>query len=378
MNSSSTIQAVDLFCGAGGLTRGLLDAGISVVAGIDFNDDCRYAYSHNNEGAIFIHKSVADITHEELKTLFKSREVRLLCGCAPCQTFSTMNQRDEGRRRRDGRWTLLLEFGRLVSEVKPELITMENVPGLRGKDVFEKFVSTLEDNRYHIDCRIVDCSEYGMPQRRQRLVLLASLLGEIRIPTPEEWDASPKTVEDTIKHLPKIAAGEICKTDSLHSSSKLSKMNLKRIRASVPGGTWRDWDEGLVLPCHERKEGDGYGAVYGRMKWDGPSPTITTQFYNYGSGRFGHPSQDRAISLREGALLQGFPADYQFEDPKHHLGRRAVGLLIGNAVPVGLGAMVGKVLSAHVEKFKDEGVQAKLGPQRFGKVRADKINRTSS
>lgn len=353
LDSNSIIQAVDLFCGAGGLTRGLLDVGINVVAGIDFNNDCRYAYSHNNRGVTFIHKSVADITSEELSGLFKNAGTRLLCGCAPCQTFSTMNQRDEDGRRKDKRWNLLLEFGRLIREVKPDLVTMENVPGLKGKDVFEKFTSTLEEVGYRTDYCIVNCSEYGMPQRRQRLVLLASLLGEIRVPTPEEWDASAKTVRDVIGDLPKIAAGEICETDPLHSSSKLSEMNLKRIQASTPGGTWRDWRDGLVLPCHGRKGGGGYGAVYGRMKWDAPSPTITTQFYNYGSGRFGHPSQDRAISLREGALLQGFPRDYQFEDPENHLGRRTVGMLIGNAVPVGLGAMVGKTLLAHVEVHKN-------------------------
>lgn len=347
LDSSIKIQAIDLFCGAGGLTRGLIDSGVDVIAGIDSNEDCRYAYSHNNDVA-FINKSVADVGTNELNNLYKGDGVRLLCGCAPCQTFSTMNQRDEVSRRKDDRWTLLLEFGRLVKGVKPELVTMENVPGLLGKDVFEKFISTLRSCGYHLDYLVVDCSKYGMPQRRQRLVLLASLLGEINIPAPEEWAAHPTTVKDAIGDLPRLAAGQICPTDSLHASSRLSELNMKRIKASIPGGTWRDWNQDLRLSCHEKRGGKGYGAVYGRMKWDDPSPTITTQFYNYGSGRFGHPCQNRALSLREGALLQGFPRDYEFESPEQHLGKRVIGTLIGNAVPVGLGYLVGKTLIKHI------------------------------
>lgn len=346
----SKIQAVDLFCGAGGLTRGLLDAGIDVRAGVDSNGDCKYAYSHNNEGVTFINKSVTELTANEVSRLFEPLHTRLLCGCAPCQTFSSMNQKDEDGRRKDGRWTLLLEFGRLVREVRPELVTMENVPGIERTDVFESFLAILEDEGYHVDHKVIDCSLYGMPQRRHRLVLLGSLLGEIRVPTPEEWGARPTTVREAIGELPTISAGQTDPEDMLHSSSSLSDLNLRRIRASVPGGTWRQWDEALVLPCHGKKEGDGYGAVYGRMEWDKPAPTITTQFYNYGSGRFGHPEQDRAISLREGAILQGFPRGYQFEDPHKRLGRRALGMMIGNAVPVGLAKLIGTTLRRHVDE----------------------------
>lgn len=198
----SKIQAVDLFCGAGGLTRGLLNAGIDVRAGVDFNGDCEYAYSHNNEGATFINKSVTELTADEVSRLFEPLHTRLLCGCAPCQTFSSMNQKDEDGRRKDGRWTLLLEFGRLVREVRPELVTMENVPGIERTDVFESFLAILEDEGYHVDYKVVDCSLYGMPQRRHRLVLLGSLLGEIRVPTPEEWGARPTTVREAIGSSP--------------------------------------------------------------------------------------------------------------------------------------------------------------------------------
>lgn len=275
--------------------------------------------------------------------------MRLLCGCAPCQTFSTMNQKDREKRQRDHRWGLLLQFGRLVGEVKPEFVTMENVPGLMKEDVFGEFLNTLADNGYSVSYEVVNCADYGMPQSRHRLVLVGSRLGEIKLLTPEEVGASPTTVREAIGSLNRLKHGATDPLDGLHTASALSEKNTMRIQASKPGGTWRDWDESLALPCHQKSTGDGYGAVYGRMEWDKPSPTITTQFYNYGSGRFGHPEQDRALSLREGAILQGFPTDYEFEDPCEPLGKRALGRLIGNAVPVGLGELVGKTFAKHME-----------------------------
>lgn len=341
-----SIQAVDLFCGAGGLTRGLLDAGVDVRAGVDLEEDCRYPYEHNN-GSKFLCRSVSDVRGEDLLPLYANGGVRLLCGCAPCQTFSTMNQRDEAARRDSERWTLLDQFGRLVKEMRPGLVSMENVPGLARQDVFARFTDLLDELGYHVSWQVVDCADYGMPQKRQRLVLLASRLGPISLPGPDDA-RDGLTVRDAIGSLPPLEAGETDGGDALHSASRLSPTNARRIRASRPGGTWREWDEALKLKCHEASSGDGYGAVYGRMEWDAPAPTITTQFYNYGSGRFGHPDQDRAVSLREGALLQGFPADYEFFDPAAPVSRRRLGAMIGNAVPVGLGELVGRALMEHV------------------------------
>lgn len=347
-----SINAVDLFCGAGGLTRGLLDAGISVKAGVDFNSKCQFAYTFNNSQVKFIHESVSNLTGCKLNELFGDNGVKLLCGCAPCQTFSSMNQRDEERRRKDSRWTLLLEFRRLVLACVPELVTMENVPGLLDTDVFEQFIEALTTLDYSVDYKIVDCSEYGMPQRRHRLVLVASRLGDISIPNPEELNLQKATVRDAIGDLPKISAGETDSDDPLHCASRLSEINLRRISSSVPGGTWNDWKDELRLSCHKKKEGRGYDAVYGRMEWDKPSPTITTQFYNYGSGRFGHPEQDRALSLREGAILQGFAKDYTFFDSDHPVNRRELGVMIGNAVPVGLARIIGETFINHIERVK--------------------------
>lgn len=355
--SSFAISAIDFFCGAGGLTRGLLDSGINVIAGIDLNESCRYAYCHNNK-VKFIGKSIENVSGSEIANLLggdnhaaENRNFSLLCGCAPCQTFSTMNQKDEQKRMRDKRWGLLNEFSRLINSVLPDFVTMENVPGISKTDVFREFIKTLENNGYHFDYRIVDCSEYGMPQKRTRLVLIASRLGKITIPDPSDLNLPQSTVRSAIGSLPPINAGETCASDPLHVSSSLSETNLKRMRGSIPGGTWRDWNDDLVLKCHTKTEGDGYTAVYGRMEWDDPSPTITTQFYNYGSGRFGHPEQDRALSLREGAILQGFPKDYVFCDPQNPIGKRKIGMMIGNAVPVGLAKIIGQCFVSHAETF---------------------------
>jgi DNA (cytosine-5)-methyltransferase 1 len=143
-------------------------------------------------------------------------------------------------------------------------------------------------------------------------------------------------VRKTIAYLEPLAAGEKSKTDKLHLCSKLSNLNLKRIRAAKPGGTWRDWPPELIAKCHTKKTGKSYPSVYGRMEWDKPSPTITTQCFGFGNGRFRHPEQDRAITLREAALLQTFPANYQFIDPNENLVAIPIGRLIGNAVPINL------------------------------------------
>jgi len=343
--ASRQVVAVDLFCGAGGLTYGLENAGIDVRLGIDVDPHCRFPYTANNR-ARFLLKSIEDIETQEVAVLFPKDSLRLLAGCAPCQTFSTYNRRATPT---DTRWWLLRQFLRLVQSVLPELLTMENVPRLENQEVFAEFVETLEASQYRVWCRVVDCEEYGVPQRRRRLVLLASRLGPIRLLTPSELGVIRATVFERIADLPPLEAGGVDESDPLHQAAALSATNLRRIKASRPGGTWRDWPESLVADCHKRNTGRTYPSVYGRMSWHEPAPTITTQFYGFGSGRFGHPEQDRAISLREGALLQGFPLDYQFAPPARPIFRKAVGRLIGNAVPVELAEAIGKSIVAHVD-----------------------------
>lgn len=342
------IYAVDLFCGAGGLTHGLMDAGIKVRAGVDLDPICKYPYEHNNEGAKFLKKSVTDLEPEEIYSFYRKRSVSLLAGCAPCQTFSTYNLKERSKKEKDKKWFLLLEFARLVGEIQPDLVTMENVPGLEEQDVFQEFLDTLESNGYSVSYKVVACEEYGIPQHRRRLVLLGSKHGEIRLLTPEEVDAKPMTVRQAFEGLPPLHDGEQSPTDSLHQCSKLSAINLKRIRASKPGGSWRDWPKELIADCHKKDTGKSYGSVYGRMEWDQPAPTMTTQFFGFGNGRFGHPEQHRAISLREGAIIQSFPRDYEFVEPGTPVCQKNIGRLIGNAVPVKLGEVIGKSLVVHV------------------------------
>lgn len=335
-----SIKAVDLFCGAGGLTHGLLNAGIEVVAGYDIAESCRFAYEHNNN-AKFINQSVTELTADEIAKHFEGAEYRLLAGCAPCQPFSTYS-RTTARTEKDERWDLLSSFGRLVKEVLPEFVTMENVPGLLDQQVFKDFVSLLALHGYHTDYRVVYCPDYGMAQTRKRLVLVASRLGQMSLIDPTHKPDSYLTVADVIAHLPPIAAGESHPQDPLHRASILSPINLERIRASTPGGSWLDWPQELRATCHTKESGKTFPSVYGRMRWDEPSPTITTQCNGFGNGRFGHPTQDRAISLREAAVLQSFPLHYQFVPQGEKFTISALAKMIGNAVPVKLGEIVGR------------------------------------
>lgn len=347
-DAASLISTVDLFCGVGGLTNGLAAAGIPVMLGVDIDPACNYPYSTNND-AEFLLKSVDDLTVEDFPKSFFDSRVKLLAGCAPCQPFSTYSRARSTTK--PSRWTLLEHYSRLVKESRPHLVTMENVPPLRHEEVFADFVSVLESEGFRIQYSVVNCANYGVPQRRQRLVLLASRLGPIKLILPTIQEGSYKTVRDAIAHMPPLRAGEICQTDPLHQAAPLSPLNLKRIRASKPGGTWRDWEVSLRTACHLRKTGASYPSVYGRMTWDDPAPTVTTQYFGFGNGRFGHPDQDRAISLREGALLQSFPKTYAFVPAGEPVRRKHVGRLIGNAVPVNLGVAIGKSIARHVENW---------------------------
>lgn len=328
------IEAVDLFCGVGGLTAGLIKSGITVKAGYDIDPSCRFGYEYNNK-ANFVLKDVAAVTADEIKAWYSEGAVRLLAGCAPCQPFSTYSQARDATL--DKKYPLLYHFARLIEEVLPELVTMENVPDVAKHQVYHDFVAKLESLGYTISANKVDCVQYGIPQTRKRHVLLASRIGKVSlIPTTHD---KPVTVRDVINDLPELCAGQRSNDDPLHVSAELSELNMKRIKASKPGGTWRDWTPDLIAECHKKGTGRGYVSVYGRMEWDKPAPTMTTQCYGFGNGRFGHPTQHRAISMREAALLQTFPRDYQFFEKETHI--KHAGRMIGNAVPVRLGEVVG-------------------------------------
>ncbi len=341
-------SVVDIFCGAGGLTHGFRLEGYAVAAGIDVDEACRYAFEHNNE-APFLRKDVSYLSAQELLDLFYQGEPKILVGCAPCQPFSTYNQK-----KADPKWRLIRRFGELVCDTKPDIISMENVPRLmefREGRVFGDFTARLKAAGYHVDHQIVFLPNYGLPQRRSRLVLLASRHGSIRLEKPTFEPNSYRTVEEAIGNLPVLRAGAIDPRDPLHRASRMSELNRRRIRASKPGGSWKDWSEDLVAKCHRAKSGRSYEAVYGRMKADEPSPTITTQFFGFGNGRFGHPHQHRALSLREGAILQSFPRDYAFVAPGDAIEFKKLGRMIGNAVPVLLSRAIARTISGHVKEY---------------------------
>jgi len=342
------MKAFDFFCGAGGLTHGLLDVGIKVVAGFDCDDRHRSTYEHNN-GARFVHADIREMGLDDL--VVKGKRGRfddvLFAGCAPCQPFS--QQRKGEQRRRDA--TLLNEFGRLVEAALPGQVLIENVPGIarvRGFSAFRRFLRMLEGNGYMYAFDVLDAKHYGVPQNRRRLVLIAMRGAQPSMPVARYGNgARPfNTVRDAIAHFRPILAGESDPETPNHSTASITPVNIERLRHTPhDGGDRRSWPNRLRLRCH-RGDYDGYTDVYGRMAWDRPAPTLTGRCHSISNGRYGHPTQDRAISLREAAALQSFPDGYVFFGSNKH-----IALQIGNAVPVRLAAQLGK----HICHLRDNG-----------------------
>lgn len=348
----SEIDVVDLFCGIGGLSYGMKTKGFKIKGGFDLDDTCRFAYEFNND-APFFYRNVKDLSKKDINPLYTDKAVRILVGCAPCQPFSSYAFKN--KLKDSEKYDLLYEFGRLVSEVKPDIVTMENVLSIRSfklKNVLGDFVCLLKSIGYKVSVNNVFCPQYGIPQTRKRLVLLASKFGDIKMIPPLITNANDyKTVRQTIGHLPPILAGQQLKEDPLHRSSKLTERNFQRICNTPEGGGWRDWPLEMRLECHKSKTGQSFGSVYGRMRWDAPSPTITTQCTGLGNGRFGHPSQNRAISVREAALLQTFPVDYRFFEDEAQVSIVKASRYIGNAVPPVLGEVIAESIIRHLNDF---------------------------
>ena len=342
----ATAEVVDLFCGIGALSHGLKLAGLKILAGYDTDHKCKYAFEANND-AEFISKDVSNLRPHEIASHYSGDAPKVLAGCAPCQPFSTYKH----RYKEDPRWDLVGTFAELATQVRPDFVTMENVPTLlryRNGVVFKGFYAKLKSAGYEVSCKVARCEEFGVPQRRRRLVVIASRSG-----TPPELEPLShqiRSVRSAIGELPMIEAGEPNYEDPLHVASALSELNQRRIRASLPGGTWRDWPMELRADCHKRDSGKTFPGVYARMAWDKPSPTMTTQCYGFGNGRFGHPEQDRAISLREAAILQSFPPDYKFLAPGERPTFTRLGRWIGNAVPVKLAQHIGEQISSKISE----------------------------
>ena len=363
-------SVVDLFCGIGGLTHGFLKEGFNVVAGIDLDVSCQFAYEHNN-GAIFIEQDIEEITADEIIRLYPDGHRRILVGCAPCQPFSRYTVRNN----KDQKWKLLRSFARLIREVQPDIVSMENVPELESHPVYEEFKTALRNEDYFVSSYMVYCPDYGVPQIRKRLVLFASKFGPIEIVKRTHPPSKYRTVRQVIAHLKPIKAGEASLKDPLHRARNLSDLNLKRIKSTPPGGNWKDWDESLVLDCHKAETGRTYRDVYGRMEWDEPAPTMTTHCGGLGNGKYGHPEQHRAISLREAAIFQTFSKKYKLVKPGERVGNKTLSRQLGNAVPIRLGVIIARSIKRHLKAMIKRAEAPRLKGRKNNSV-ADKYELT--
>ena len=339
------MKAIDLCCGAGGLTFGLRRAGWDVVVGVDVDPTVGETYRSMNPGSEFLGTDLQSLTAEDIRSVtgcVASPEL-LLAGCAPCQTFSKQRRRRGLKKRSDA--TLLREFARLAIALEPAAVLMENVPGIAavsGFSSFRRLLKTLRESGYECTHGVLNASDFGVPQHRRRYVLLAAREKPVELPSPPSAipDPDSNTVRGTIGRFPAIDAGEAHSSIPNHYAARLSKRNLERITATpVDGGSRRDWPQELRLDCHKRI--DGYSDVYGRMWWDRVAPTLTSRCNSLSNGRFGHPEQNRAISLREAAALQTFPDDCEFFGTKTRIAR-----WIGNAVPVSFAEALGHAAMA--------------------------------
>ena len=341
-----TYTAIDLFSGCGGSALGFKKAGFKILAAVDNDKASAKNYKRNNPETIFFEDNIVNISDKDIlkKTGVKKGKLTVILACPPCQGFSSARRISQ---RNDPRNKLIFEFVRLTKEILPEFIAMENVPGLskgEGVNLFTEAVDMLSKIGYDMPVKnVFDASDFGVPQRRKRLILIGTRLKRIRIesPAPEFGpDGLPKkrTVKEIIGNLESIEAGETDPKDSLHRSRTVSELNFRRLLATPKdGGSWKDWPEELKLNCHKNKS--GHYDVYGRMKWDHPAPTLTGGCTNLSKGRFGHPEQNRAISLREAALLQSFPGNYIFEGNIGEISDQ-----IGNSVPPLLAEKIGKII----------------------------------
>lgn len=341
---------VDLFCGIGGLSYGFKKEGFQINGGIDTDATCEYAFEAN-VGAPFLAKDIRKLSGSEVSGLLAADgcDYRVLIGCAPCAPFSIYTGRYQKKSRRDAsnKWQLLREFSRLALATRPDVISMENVPRLQRHPIFDRFVSDLKKSGYTVTYYHVRADYYGVPQRRSRLVLFASMFGEVEILAETHRD-NPITVRQAIGDLPRIKAGVAGSADRLHVSRGLTQRNLLRLRLTSEGGSWRDWPKHLRLACHKRSTGKSFRSVYGRMRWNSVGPVITTECLGIGNGRFGHPEQDRAISIREAALLQTFPRKFKFVPPRSPIVGLHLARQIGNAVPVRLAQIIARSIKRHL------------------------------
>lgn len=348
--SRKMIKAIDFFSGAGGLTYGLRKAGISVIAGIDKDGSCKETYEKNNEDVVFLEKDITEYSPSDLEkelNVRKNDDCMIFVGCAPCQYWSIINTtKEKSKKTKD----LILDFQRFVDYFTPGFIVVENVPGISSKkeSPMAAFIEKIELLGYNVAHGITDMSLYGIPQKRRRFTLLASRVTKITLPKATNKKKTVRDVLGTKNGFPEIEAGTKDETKFMHTAAGLSKKNLERLRMTEKNGgnrsKWQD-KEDYRLACYPSGDSKFYD-TYGRMWWDKPSPTITTKFFSISNGRFAHPEENRAISLREGASLQTFPKDYEFISSSIF----SVAKMIGNAVPPEFGTIIGRQIIKSLKK----------------------------
>lgn len=336
------IKVFDFFSGCGGTSAGLRAAGMEIVFGLDNDADAAATFQSNFPKALFLQKDLTRLRANRLQSIVSTKRKApiLFCGCAPCQPFSKQNLH---RKAEDNRIPLLTHFGRFVRYYRPEFVLVENVPGLQSiseePGPFPAFADMLRRLDYRVIAATIDCCDYGVPQKRQRFVLLASNIGEIELPLKTHGSGAGlapfSTVGDWIGDLPPIEAGQASNAVPNHRAAALSPLNLRRIKATPPGGGRLDWPDELALDCHVGHK--GHTDVYGRLRMDQPASALTTRCISLSNGRFGHPIQNRALSVREAASLQTFDVNFRFSGTLTSMARQ-----IGNAVPTLLAKQLGE------------------------------------
>ena len=319
------LYSIDIFSGCGGLSEGMHQASFKTKVAFEIDAIASRAYKLNHPDTTIITKDIRNVSVAEIKKALNGKTIHLLAGCPPCQGFSSIRRLNRATPVDDDRNNLIMEYVRLVKALKPYTIMMENVPGLIEYGLFKKAIKILRDElKYNIDFKVVNVKDYGVPQSRRRLVLIGSRLGEIKVAEPLN---KKQTVRQTIEKLPLPENSN----DPIHKIFPVHKPHIQKRIEMTPkdGGSRKDLPKKYSLKCHEA-DNVGFNDVYGRLRWDDYSTTITGGCLNPSKGRFLHPEQNRNISAREAAMLQSFPSSYKFptDIPKTNLA-----LLIGNALP---------------------------------------------
>lgn len=336
------LLAIDLFAGVGGLTEGMHQAGFETTMAFEIDSLASKAYKLNHQNTEVITKDIRKVGLDEVRQKLNGETIHLLAGCPPCQGFSSMRRLNRKQEVFDERNDLINEYLRFVLELKPYTFMMENVPALEKYSLFESAVTAFIEAGYHVDHKVVNVKDYGVPQSRKRLVLVGSRLGPIKV-APSI--GKKVTVKEVIGNLPFPENSG----DQLHSIFPKHNPQVQSLIRDIPknGGSRKDLGQERQLKCHQ-KQNVGFNDVYGRLRWDDYSTTITGGCLNPSKGRFLHPEQDRCISAREAALLQSFPADYKFplDAPKTN-----IALMIGNALPPEFSRIQSKNLERHIREY---------------------------